>query len=576
MKRFSLLSLFIVFVFQSTYAQGPSQQYLDMIGYEELLTLFNDFESDSTVQKKIIFTYRDRAREDGDTLKIARSYDRLARIFDPKKNIQYADSLIAYTSNWDHVTYPADGYLLKAFEYSRINDIQREYQNLLKANEISDITGNVVQKIYVLDRLISLKISWGDPDKAFEMQKKRHEILLDDDFLDKIREVSRNSFDISNFYKQNLVSSYETFIFYNISVGNHEIANEYLIQHDSLIKSYTSFDKEQILHWHIDAKMEINYFMGNYDESIDLSDSSLEMNRIQQSPYYEINANLYKGLSLNRLKGNLEAESFFHIADSIYQMDPYLLPTYSGKLLYNGLVTINQNNPARALNYYDQLLKIDSTSLANYKILEPQFIRTFETPQLLKSKEQTIEKLQKKNRNSTYLIILSILVFIVSSIMAWNYYRQKVVYRRRYEKLMKNGLESGDKNLARTRPHKTELSQEIIDDILRKLEKFEKNEDYLNANLSLMTLAKKFNTNSSYLSRVLNSSKSVNFSKYLNDLRINYAVRQIKNDAVFRKYTIEAIAMECGYNNSASFSRSFYKNTGLYPSYFISETIKDL
>ena len=81
MKRFSLLSLFIVFVFQSTYAQGPSQQYLDMIGYEELLTLFNDFESDSTVQKKIILTYRDRAREDGDTLKIARSYDRLARIF---------------------------------------------------------------------------------------------------------------------------------------------------------------------------------------------------------------------------------------------------------------------------------------------------------------------------------------------------------------------------------------------------------------------------------------------------------------------------------------------------------------
>ena len=141
---------------------------------------------------------------------------------------------------------------------------------------------------------------------------------------------------------------------------------------------------------------------------------------------------------------------------------------------------------------------------------------------------------------------------------------------------MKNWLESGDKNLARTRPHKTELSQEIIDDILRKLEKFEKNEDYLNANLSLMTLAKKFNTNSSYLSRVLNSSKSVNFSKYLNDLRINYAVRQIKNDAVFRKYTIEAIALECGYNNSASFSRSFYKNTGLYPSYFISETIKDL
>lgn len=114
-----------------------------------------------------------------------------------------------------------------------------------------------------------------------------------------------------------------------------------------------------------------------------------------------------------------------------------------------------------------------------------------------------------------------------------------------------------------------------MDDILRKLDKFEKNNDYLNSSLSLMSLAKKFNTNSSYLSRVLNSSKSINFSKYLNDLRIDYAVNQIKNDAVFRKYTIEAIASECGYNNSASFSRSFYKKTGLHPSYFVNEILKD-
>ena len=169
------------------------------------------------------------------------------------------------------------------------------------------------------------------------------------------------------------------------------------------------------------------------------------------------------------------------------------------------------------------------------------------------------------------------MVIVVSSLMAWNYYRQKVVYRRRYERLMKSEVmaknamakESEETNKA------SQLSQEIIDDLLRKLERFEKNKDYLNSSISLMALAKKFNTNSSYLSRVLNTSKSINFSQYLNDLRIDYAVNQMKNDAVFRKYTIEAIATECGYNNSASFSRSFYKNTGLHPSYFINEIIKD-
>ena len=41
----------------------------------------------------------------------------------------------------------------------------------------------------------------------------------------------------------------------------------------------------------------------------------------------------------------------------------------------------------------------------------------------------------------------------------------------------------------------SQLSQEIIDDLLRKLERFEKNKDYLNSSISLMALAKKFNTN---------------------------------------------------------------------------------
>lgn len=168
------------------------------------------------------------------------------------------------------------------------------------------------------------------------------------------------------------------------------------------------------------------------------------------------------------------------------------------------------------------------------------------------------------------------MVIISSSLLAWSYYRQKVVYRRRYDKLMK-AEKLSDKSDANNdnELNKSQLSQDIVTDILRKLEKFEKNKDFLNSSLSLMSLAKKFNTNSSYLSRVLNSSKSINFSQYLNDSRIDFAVSQIKNDAVFRKYTIEAIAAECGYNNSASFSRSFYKKNKNHPSYFINEIIKD-
>lgn len=577
MKQFNLLFLFVYLITFPSFSQGPSQQYLDMIGYEELLALYNDFETDSITQRKIILTYRNRAIDDGDSLKIARSYDRLARIFDPTTNIKYADTLIELTKNWDNITYPAAGYLLKAYEYSRLSNLQESYNNLLKANEYSEVNENITQRIYILDRLISLKISWGDAEKALEMQQQRHKLLLAKDFIENVRKVSRPEFNADEFYKQNIISSYEAFILCNVALGNYQMANSYVIKHDSIINEYKGFDKEQIIHWQLDAEMEINYFLGNYQKSIDLSNSSLEINAFQKDPYYEINANLYGGLANLKIGDTRQSKYFLKKADSIFKNNSNLLSTYSGKLLYNNLLELDNASPEKSLEYFDKLLKIDSLSLKNYKILEPQFIRTFETPELLKSKEETIEKLQLKNRNSAYLIIASILVIVVSSLMAWNYYRQKVVYRRRYERLMKSEVmaknamakESEETNKA------SQLSQEIIDDLLRKLERFEKNKDYLNSSISLMALAKKFNTNSSYLSRVLNTSKSINFSQYLNDLRIDYAVNQMKNDAVFRKYTIEAIATECGYNNSASFSRSFYKNTGLHPSYFINEIIKD-
>ena len=91
---------------------------------------------------------------------------------------------------------------------------------------------------------------------------------------------------------------------------------------------------------------------------------------------------------------------------------------------------------------------------------------------------------------------------------------------------------------------------------------------------TLNTLAKEFNTNSSYLSSIINSTKDANFSSYLNNLRIDYAIDKLKKDKKFRIYTIKAIAEEVGFNTSQSFTNAFYKKTRLYPSFFIAKIKK--
>ncbi|WP_282088336.1 helix-turn-helix domain-containing protein [Aquimarina algiphila] len=107
-----------------------------------------------------------------------------------------------------------------------------------------------------------------------------------------------------------------------------------------------------------------------------------------------------------------------------------------------------------------------------------------------------------------------------------------------------------------------------------KLQVFEEKQGYLKQGLNAKDLAKSFGSNASYLSKVVNTFKEKNFTSYINDLRIDFVVTKLKEDRIFRKYTVKAIAQDIGFNNAEAFAKAFYKKTGIYPSYFIKELEK--
>ena len=113
------------------------------------------------------------------------------------------------------------------------------------------------------------------------------------------------------------------------------------------------------------------------------------------------------------------------------------------------------------------------------------------------------------------------------------------------------------------------IPKDIIDSVLVGLQLFEKRQEYLSKKITLSLLAKRLNTNANYLSKIINRYKNTSFPNYLNTLRINNIVNQLKKDAVIRKFTVKAIAQEAGFNNSDSFSKIFFKIKGVKPSYYI-------
>jgi len=105
--------------------------------------------------------------------------------------------------------------------------------------------------------------------------------------------------------------------------------------------------------------------------------------------------------------------------------------------------------------------------------------------------------------------------------------------------------------------------------LLELLEDFEKGELYNNKNMSLSFLAAELNTNTKYLSYVINQHKNADFKTYVNRLRINYIVDKLINDDRYRQYKISILADECGFSSHSKFASVFKAVTDFSPSAYI-------
>lgn len=128
-------------------------------------------------------------------------------------------------------------------------------------------------------------------------------------------------------------------------------------------------------------------------------------------------------------------------------------------------------------------------------------------------------------------------------------------------------IDTKDKKL--DEKNSTDINPDTYNDILSGLNKLEQQHYYLKKECNSYNVAKKINTNTSYLSKVINAHHQKNFNTYINDLRINYAILKIKEDSKFRRYSIQGISEELGYKSPDSFTKYFKRRTGLLPSIYI-------
>lgn len=93
---------------------------------------------------------------------------------------------------------------------------------------------------------------------------------------------------------------------------------------------------------------------------------------------------------------------------------------------------------------------------------------------------------------------------------------------------------------------------------------------YLDPDLTLRKLSIRLDTNTKYLSQVINHHGNVNFLSFINNYRIEEVKTRIEEGDFFQ-HTFYGIAQRCGFKNKSTFYKVFRDATGLTPKAYAEE-----
>ena len=197
-----------------------------------------------------------------------------------------------------------------------------------------------------------------------------------------------------------------------------------------------------------------------------------------------------------------------------------------------------------------------------------------------------IAEKEPKNNQYTILIVTIGCIAIAAALIAFFLWRRNQnIFQSRYENIINQlKIEENNKRLSLKEVNNPEtpvsdknlnINDDTINTILQKLERFEKSEKFLKKDKSLTSLASSLDTNPRYLSEIIKQYKGKNFNNYLNGLRIQYIMQILYKEPIYREYKITYLAEYCGFASREVFAIAFKKETGVTPSYFITQLRND-
>ncbi|NKI28315.1 AraC family transcriptional regulator [Arenibacter sp. 6A1] len=516
--------------------------------YEQFMELEDEAYDKNELNRlrKLTDIHVQKAKSESNPLEIASGYYYRTIIEEPELAVKYCDSIIFVTVDSEHPKYPTLGYILKAIIYYDKAVYQLALHNYLTAYNLAVEKKNFKHQLTSSMAIAAIRNLNGQSHAAADIYTKSL-ILL------KGEEDYKN-----RYYKDYMI------LLYNLSLAHLRISQLdssrlYLnegIQRAILVND-TMEHRDMVL-----VGAQLDYYEKNFEKAKDTLlkyTYQLEGNSKAMKLYY-------LGKIAQDSGNNNLAITYFKQIDSIVEETkaPFdnIKDVYQQLVMHYGL----KDDQQREIESIEKLIFYDSLMTTDQKGIIQQATLAYDIPYLKFQKKKAEELLKVK---SNWVLILGTIAAL--GLLGGPYFYVKAHRTKIKLRILMEDPKKLKSNTRKVEEHPASVPEEIRNELLAKLEAFEKSDLYLRKDLDMTLLAQEMDTNTSYLSTIINHYKQMSFPRYINGLKISTAIEELTKKPELLKYNYHGLAETFGFKTGESFSKAFYKKTGVYPSKFLKE-----
>ncbi|KRD58694.1 histidine kinase [Flavobacterium sp. Root935] len=548
--------LLLLFIIKSLTAQNNPNRIRDSLtfkSYEYLDDRIYEYKNDSLKASPYLYAYLNKAKKEKNHEETVNAYQNILHESPMNLRLKYADSMVMAAAKSKSNELIGSAFLSKGIVYYSQKNYVKAYDYYIKANESISKTENEYLIYKTKYHIAQIKYYLGFYDEAISL------------FNECLAYFKKNQ------ERPYLNSLHSLSVCYN-KVGDYSRCS----QTNTLGLAECERLKIPEMEFFFKHSEGINqYFLNNYYTSIQMLQEVLpHLNAMTEFANVSI-ANFYIGKNYWKLQLPAKAVPYFKKVEKAFIEKGYIRPDLREVFELMIKYYKKENNLKSQLYYMDQLLKADSVLTDNNRYLMGKIHKQYDTKEILLEKEKIQQQLVKEKYYDVILISVVVVLFSAVIYGTYNHFETKKRNKIKFDLLLEKNENSSIQKQSPEKFEITDIAQETVQQIIRHLEKFERDKKFLHKEATLAALTVRFNTNSKYLSKVIYHRSGKHFADYINDLKIDYLVELLRNSSAHRNYSISSLAEEAGFTSTPRLTNAFRSKTGISLSYFLKKLRKE-